>query len=324
MGTETEVTSARAHPAHTEPPCRTDRPPSRSNTDDMTSSKSLYVAACSVALLLLSGGTVQADEWKSTASAHSSGYAVAGPGGTKSNSVTKTVSKGADIKNKATGSATAMSTYPVYEYYYDPWWKEEYKEYVRDDTSRSVSTAESKSNIDEAGKIDNDAKSTMKATVEGDMVAKATGSADAKAYAKIYKKKDDHADDPKIWKKRKPTKKWKRPVVRRWKHDRRSLLTDEDEWKSTTSAHSSGYAFAGPGGTKSNSVTKTVSKGANIRNKATGSATAMSTYPVYEYYYYDPRWKHEEEEDEDHEEEYDHEEYPVYKEYVRDDTSRSV
>merc|ERR1719356_2006275 len=93
----------------------------------MTSSKSLYVAACSVALLLLSGGgTVQADEWKSTASAHSSGYAIAGPGGTKSNSVTRTVSKGANIKNKATGSATAMSTYPVYEYYYyEPWWKHE-------------------------------------------------------------------------------------------------------------------------------------------------------------------------------------------------------
>merc|ERR1712060_833581 len=215
MGTETEVISAPTpnHPAATK---RKRERPARP-TDNMTSSK-LYVA-CSVALLLLSGATVQADEWKSVATAHSSGYAVAGPSGTKTDSVTKTKSKGSDIKNKAMGSATAMSTYPVYDYYYD-WWGKEHKEYVGDDTSKSMSTAMSKSNIDEAGKVDNNADSTMKAVVMGDMTAKATGSADAKAYAKIYKKKDDAADDTeddtKIWKKKKPTKKWKRPV-RRWK-----------------------------------------------------------------------------------------------------------
>merc|ERR1711920_1073704 len=237
MGTETEVISAPTpnHPAATK---RKRERPARP-TDNMTSSK-LYVA-CSVALLLLSGATVQADEWKSVATAHSSGYAVAGPSGTKTDSVTKTKSKGSDIKNKAMGSATAMSTYPVYDYYYDWWGKEEHDEhdeheeheehehdheeylvaeYVGDDTSKSMSTAMSKSNIDEAGKVDNNADSTMKAVVMGDMTAKATGSADAKAYAKIYKKKDDAADDTeddtKIWKKKKPTKKWKRPV-RRWK-----------------------------------------------------------------------------------------------------------
>merc|ERR1712083_375639 len=149
------------------------------------------------------------DEWKSVATAHSSGYAVAGPSGTKTHS---------DTKTKSMGSATAMSTYPVYDYYYD-WWGKEHKEYVGDDTSKSMSTAMSKSNIDEAGKVDNNADSTMKAVVMGDMTAKATGSADAKAYAKIYKKKDDTEDDH--WKRRKPTRKWKRPV-RRWKHDRRS------------------------------------------------------------------------------------------------------
>ena len=42
--------------------------------------------------------------------------------------------------------------------------------------------------------------------VRDDMVAKAKGSADAKAFAKIYKVK------------KKPSKKWKRPV-RRWKWD---------------------------------------------------------------------------------------------------------
>merc|ERR1711920_1045928 len=236
MGTETEVISAPTpnHPAATK---RKRERPARP-TDNMTSSK-LYVA-CSVALLLLSGATVQADEWKSVATAHSSGYAVAGPSGTKTDSVTKTKSKGSDIKNKAMGSATAMSTYPDYDYY-DWWGKEEHDEhdeheeheehehdheeylvaeYVGDDTSKSMSTAMSKSNIDEAGKVDNNADSTMKAVVMGDMTAKATGSTDAKAYAKIYKKKDDAADDTeddtKIWKKKKPTKKWKRPV-RRWK-----------------------------------------------------------------------------------------------------------
>ena len=79
-----------------------------------TTTSSEPAARCG-ALLLLSGGVVQGahheheDEWKSTASAHSSGIAKADFYGTKSNSVTRTVSKGADIKNRAHGSATALS-----------------------------------------------------------------------------------------------------------------------------------------------------------------------------------------------------------------------
>ena len=168
-------------------------------------------------LLLLSGGVVQGahheheDEWKSTASAHSSGIAKADYYGTKSNSVTRTVSKGADIKNRAHGSATARSTQPLYEpkWVEDKWggWKEELYKFG-EESSLSKSTAESKSDINEEGGIDNKADTTMKAEVVGYLDAKATGSADAKAFAKIWKKKDDHKDDPKIWKKKKPAKKW--------------------------------------------------------------------------------------------------------------------
>ena len=182
----------------------------------MASSK--FYVACSVALLLLSGGVVQGahheheDEWKSEANAHSSGTAIANVYGTESHSRTSTLSKGADIKNRAHGSATARSTQPLYEPKWVPkgkWggWKEELVKFA-DETSLSKSTAESKSDIDEEGGIDNKAGTTMKAEVVGYLDAKATGNADAKAFAKIWKKKDDHKDDPKIWKKKKPAKKW--------------------------------------------------------------------------------------------------------------------
>ena len=180
----------------------------------MASSK--FYVACSVALLLLSGGVVQGahheheDEWKSEAVAHSSGTAHADYYGTESNSRTRTESKGADIKNRAHGSATARSTQPLYDekWVHGKWgdWKELYK--FGEDSSLSKSTAMSKSDIDDEGAIDNKADTTMKAVVVGNMAAKATGGADAKAFAKIWKKKDDHKDDPKIWKKKKPAKKW--------------------------------------------------------------------------------------------------------------------